>query len=659
MKKNILHKSLLKKEPLELASANLIRHAKRYESIDFFLKAKCILIEHKRVLIVSIYQRERILNENNMPIYRIFMTKEDYITQSFKDENMKWLSGCFYSIFKYDYRKNIHCYDMKSEKALNSFFKYLGDSELSPINKLINAQYLIMQKRLEKKHKIIKNRIDSQMQKINPLPKDFETWLDKTALSNSRYIYYKYSSKKYMDGYCTYCHNEVKVTGIKHRMNGVCPKCGKKVTFLAEKKARRISDKAQAVYFQKIKNGFVVRYFAVYKHYGENYRIPKIYFFELKRDFYEDGDIKYYEWRNFKQTGILRWCEDWQQYPLKDTVVYTKNLKTVLKGTKYQYCALKEFSLRYEGAPVYVHCYLKRYLLNPYIEYMVKMGLYTLVNEMTSGYHYYYEYNSFEDNAKSLDRLLGISKNDIVFAKNIDISFAQLKIFKKLKEKGICLKENKFLEFYNKYNNCENVIFNLLSYTTLHKIECYCQKHVDSNRNYENVLSIWNDYLNSCVELGYDLNNNFVLFPKKLIQAHDNAIEDIRKKREQEYQHKIIQEEIKAKELFKKYRKLYSWSDDKFSVIVPKDLFEIKSEGNALHHCVGNYVYDVADGKCIILFVRKNCNLNKSFYTLEIVDGRIVQCRGFSNHDMTKELTEFIEKYKCMVLDKLKLKNAV
>lgn len=48
------------------------------------------------------------------------------------------------------------------------------------------------------------------------------------------------TAEKYMDGYCTHCHQAVKVHKVRHRAEGRCPKCGVKVVFLAEGKAKHI-----------------------------------------------------------------------------------------------------------------------------------------------------------------------------------------------------------------------------------------------------------------------------------------------------------------------------------------------------------------------------------------------------------------------------------
>ena len=148
-----------------------------------------------------------------------------------------------------------------------------------------------------------------------------------------------------------------------------------------------------------------------------------------------------------------------------------------------------------------------------------------------------------------------------------------------------------------------DVIFALLQYTSLHKAERYCNGFIDRQYDLLTIMGIWKDYICFCRELGYNLKNSFVLFPKDLIVAHKLAYQDVLNRREQRRK-KMQQEERRAKRLLKKYRNLYAWKDNRFAVVVPKDLLEIKEEGHTLHHCVATYTSRVADGTSIILFVR-------------------------------------------------------
>ena len=70
---------------------------------------------------------------------------------------------------------------------------------------------------------------------------------------------------------------------------------------------------------------------------------------------------------------------------------------------------------------------------------------------------------------------------------------------------------------------------------------------------------------------------------------------------------------------------------------------ELVEEGDALKHCVGTYAKDHANGKTAIFFVRRAKEPKKSYYTLELDEGKLTvrQNRGRRNCARTKEVEEF------------------
>ena len=85
-------------------------------------------------------------------------------------------------------------------------------------------------------------------------------------------------------------------------------------------------------------------------------------------------------------------------------------------------------------------------------------------------------------------------------------------------------------------------------------------------------------------------------------------------------------------------------------VIPPHSSKELIDEGTALRHCVGRYVKRVAQRECVILFVRKVAEPDKSLCTVEVRDGQVVQTRGFDNEDPPAKIKAFIERWKQRVL---------
>ena len=178
------------------------------------------------------------------------------------------------------------------------------------------------------------------------------------------------------------------------------------------------------------------------------------------------------------------------KYSFLDVAVYTKNLHAVLKNTRYQYCALKEFASRWDGAAVNPYGYLKRYQSMPEIEYFVKAGLYAMAYELTSYSNYAYR---VQRNKKSLHEMLGVSKQNFRFIQACDMSFYQLDIYNKLCKQGVNLSAGEFKRFYDTYRKNMDVIFALLQYTSLHKAERYCNGFIDRQYDLLTIMGIWKD----------------------------------------------------------------------------------------------------------------------------------------------------------------------
>lgn len=637
-----MKKREFKKLPIKPVTAHMIEQAKRIANVSYWLDAESKIIAHKRTLVISVYAQEDILNNQKQPIYRVFQQKHDYVTQDFTNGSTWKTGGIYYLMSDFYPRKSICCVNARAEKAMQQFFRYLKKPEKKGYDLLCLAQEQIRAERLKKRHQAIIQAIDTKMKEIKALPKDFDDWIDKTAMAHSRYIYYKYSRKKQMDGYCTYCKTDVKISGAKHRGISICPNCGKKVTFLAEGKARHIADRGIAAFPQKTPAGFVIRYFSIYKTYRENYRTPSFYVHECKRDFYEQDKVYFYEWRDFKLTRKTRWCEGWQKYFFGDSAVYTKNLDKALAGTAFQYCALKQFATRYEGAGVYVYGYLYTYLKNPYLEYFVKAKLYHMTDCM-SKYHMDFYSRHLDDTAKSLPAMLKIPKQYLVVVQELDMSFSQVSLFQKLIQHKIAHDAKSFLQFEEKYGAYTQYIFSILQYTTLHKIERYTAQQTKFDM--KTMLMLWRDYLEFTEELGYNMKNSFVLFPKHLKDAHDTAYQDVEKQREEKRLQQLLEDNQKFQQLYTQYQQQYAWADKDFLVVVPKDLFAIKEEGYYLHHCVGTYIHRVAASETFILFLRSQQKPEKPLYTLEVKQGRIIQCKGFDNVLPGDDVRKFLRKY--------------
>ncbi len=155
---------------------------------------------------------------------------------------------------------------------------------------------------------------------------------------------------------------------------------------------------------------------------------------------------------------------------------------------------------------------------------------------------------------------------------------------------------------------------------------------------YENIAIQWVDYLTFAKELKYDLTRDDVIYPKNLIEAHDQANANLTVKRDE-----------KAFEQYKKryetLKKKYEFSDDTYQIVIPTGVNDIIEEGQKLFHCVKGYAERHMKGETTILFMRECCLHNARLITIEIKDKTIVQNRGMANRPPTKQEQAFIDKW--------------
>lgn len=91
-------------------------------------------------------------------------------------------------------------------------------------------------------------------------------------------------------------------------------------------------------------------------------------------------------------------------------------------------------------------------------------------------------------------------------------------------------------------------------------------------------------------------------------------------------------------------------SNEELQIVCPKRANDLVAEGRALHHCVGSYIDRVAEGRCLIVFVRRVEEPKKPYVTVEVRDGKIAQIHGDHNSDPTEEVKKFVDLWSRKVL---------
>ena len=139
----------------------------------------------------------------------------------------------------------------------------------------------------------------------------------------------------------------------------------------------------------------------------------------------------------------------------------------------------------------------------------------------------------------------------------------------------------------------------------------------------DNMEEIFRDYLMDCVTLGLDLHDREVLLPKDLDAAHRRTIAQVKHR---------ANEAMRA-EFHKRAEKLERWRYEAGGLLIrpAADADELIAEGASLHHCVGGYADRMADGETAIFFVRRSDAPEEPYYTLELRNQSVVQCRTLHN----------------------------
>lgn len=184
------------------------------------------------------------------------------------------------------------------------------------------------------------------------------------------------------------------------------------------------------------------------------------------------------------------------------------------------------------------------------------------------------------------------------------------------------------------------------------------------------VLWQWKDYLSMCGTLGKDLGDALVSRPRELKRRHDEAVEELRKRREIEMQQrnreaaermeKAMREKFPgAEENLDEVRDLLEYGDDTYRIIVPKRLAEISNEGYTLHHCAGSserYFERLMRHETYICFLRKTEEPDIPYYTIEVEPGGTIrQHRSYYDEEPgIEEIREFLKKWQKVIRSRMK-----
>lgn len=564
--------------------------------------------------------------------YRVFIKGDDYIAQRrCKEEYQRSTAKISYFMCQYSYLIRYISTD-DTEECISAWAK--KNSIASVQNGIYTvSHYLdkVGERKAEAKFRRIQEAVDRVMLAVKPLPSDFNTWLENVVFKDSRYIVYEYSGKRVQQGYCTHCKRHIEVQGARNKQPGICPKCHSHITYYASGKLN-IHDMRKmrnVAYIQPNGNDFIIRRFEVTRVWQydalSKELIQSDYVFEHQRIFYNAK--RYFNVPEGK--GYFR--EYGGGYGPYKEYVYAKKLKKIAENSRYPHMKYIPWTSllntgRYNFQNVWKLC-----ADYPIVESYIKRKMYNYVQELSN------------ESREGTEDLLNIPKSTLKVIERYDMRLSEMPLYMAAKVKNIEYFPE-ILKMYREYRSGIDVWRKILKYNTLPKLQEYFKAQgIDwEYRWYSRMtMSDYADYLEQCEKLEWDMTDTKIIRPNDFKARHDYATEQVELKEEQ----------IDARGVMNTYYKyiygLY-YTDGEYTVTMPRNVSDLKYEGDELHHCVyTNYTQKVAEGKTIICTIRKNDELYKPLATAELSPENYscIQIRAIRNNVPNKEVMAFWDKY--------------
>jgi len=315
------------------------------------------------------------------------------------------------------------------------------------------------------------------------------------------------------------------------------------------------------------------------------------------------------------------------------------------KWMAYAYTKYKEYSILNKQ---FVCIYDKEFVRNAYYKYYQSLPdkIYGCIMEMYERQAVYFNPELF---ARCIDadiRIDRVSSSSISCSESsIKAAFGMSLPYVKLLTDNWNYYLNLVKQAYKENISIQDIQNNKLFYCWNFPEEYVTRQVVEYCKHVDNIYT-YSDYLIFIKDMPVTERKQFPITPKDLYKWHDRAYKL--------HRHIIEEERLKTqKEKNERYIEKYypeaskfAFKDDEFSIFPCSDLNQLVEEGSALHHCVGTYFNSVSLGKEYILFLRRNNDINKPFFTVDLTpDLRVRQIHGLRNCNITKEIRPFVEKW--------------
>jgi hypothetical protein len=439
-----------------------------------------------------------------------------------------------------------------------------------------------------------------------------------------------------------------------------CPICNSFCTVKASGRGRsRLRDEAYFVYYEKSRKNpqaIIARGFKAVRDYSGDFSGVETQYLATAYYIFEMGNtVMLSRYGYYSMADILTtWGGLSKRRSIFSNFNFMQNTNTILtysrdsieeavQGTPFRYSTWEDYDLE---DMVRLFDLYARY---PCVEYLTKLGFRHLVMNKLDNYR---TYSAINWRGKNLFQVLRVSKAELkeIKSQKIPVDFWFLKLLQISKKDGSKLSPTEVSKIDIPVGYLED-LKGILKYTSLRKASEYLKKQRNKHTKHFNsqrqAMTTWKDYIADCVRLERDLTQERTLFPGNLYRAHQNTIRQVKIKADEKL-NKKIQGRLKVlnEQFYFEYQGL---------LIRPaQSSIELLDEGKALHHCVGTYAERYAEGRDVLLLIRRISEPNKPFYTMEVSNNKVIQVHGLKNCNPDEQVQEFVEAFKAEKLTKKK-----
>ena len=477
------------------------------------------------------------------------------------------------------------------------------------------------------------------------IPEGLVDWAIREVLPKDKTITYKRGNVR---GYCFCCGEFIKPDiGIKFHQGyyAKCPACGvESICYPEFGKSWRCDYIANVATIQKAQDGSLwIRQYHITR--GVARGIAEKNFIEIGRYCLTGNPADAAKWlHENKDVWGMRveryWCDEWTRnkkisdiYDGNDYFYFPENFKDMIKGTCLEYYSVDSL---FEGSCIRSMLDWGRY---PALEKLYKAGYYTLVCEKVRGAGS----RKIGWKQKTIEKALRIPLWILKTKRPVEwssVSIERMQRIYAMYKSGLIKKEE--IEAVSEWRFDVSILEDVLKYSSYPKVLAYAEKTLKQSMSVwqsNSILSDWRDYLGIAEELGMDMKNRRILFPNNLKVDHDKLVAR-RKARENKELSKAITSASKKLEK-------YDYSFGGLLIRPARSWEELFEEGSYNHHCVETYSRRMAKGETAIFFVRKADAQDIPYFTLELRDKTVMQCRTKNNKSYTEypEVKKFVDKW--------------